>query len=82
MICMAFHQNVEAAWHVSSKAKLEAQLAFCSGCPLHHIYLDFSKAYNSFDWARMLILLQDYGIGPNMMCLLQGFWSCHTIIPQ
>jgi len=47
------------------EAKLAAQLAYRTGQPLYHIYLDFAKAYNSLDWACMLILLQDYGMGPN-----------------
>ncbi len=64
------------------EAKLEAQLAFRSGHPLHHIYLDFAKAYDSLDQARTLILLKDYGISPNMMRLLHCFWARHTVIPQ
>ena len=32
------------------EAKLEAQLAIQGRCPLHHVYLDFAKAYDSLDW--------------------------------
>ncbi len=27
-------------------------------------------------------LLQDYGVGPNMMCLIASFWECHMVIPR
>jgi len=61
---------------------LEAQLAFRTGHPLHHVYLDFTKAYDSLDRDRALILLQDYGVGPNMLRLIQLFWARHVVIPR
>jgi len=64
------------------EAKLEAQLAFRSGHPIYHVYIDFSKAYDSLDRERMLTLLQDYGVGPKMMHLLRNFWARHTVIPR
>ena len=64
------------------EAKLEAQLAIITGQPLHHIYLDFAKAYDSLDRERTLILLRDYGVGPNMLRILSHFWSRHTVIPR
>ncbi len=57
------------------EAKLAAQLAYHTGQPLYHIYLDFAKAYDSLDRARMLILLQDYGVGPNIIRLIALFWE-------
>ena len=64
------------------EAKLEAQLAFRSGRPLYHVYLDFSKAYDSIDRASTLQLLQDYGVGPRILRLLEHFWDQHVIIPR
>jgi len=49
------------------EAKLAAQLAYRTGRPLYHIYLDFTKAYDLLDRARTLILLRDYGMGPNLI---------------
>jgi len=46
------------------EANLEAQLAFQSGCPLYHVYLDFSKAYDSIDQGSTLTILHNYGVGP------------------
>jgi len=62
-------------------AKLEAQLAFCSGRLLFHVYLDFAQAYNSLDWECTLIVLEDYRVGPNVLKLLTMFWDQHTVIP-
>jgi len=44
------------------EAKLEAQLAIITGWPLHHIYLDFAKAYDSLNRERTLILTYCYRI--------------------
>jgi len=63
------------------EAKLEAQLAFWSGHPLYHVYLDFSKAYNLIDHGSTLTILWDYGMGPRIIQLLEHFWDCHVVIP-
>jgi len=49
------------------EAKLEAQFAYQSGCPLYYVYLDFSKAYNSLDCTSTFTILKDYGIGPQII---------------
>jgi len=64
------------------EAKLEAQLAIITGRPLHHIYLDFTKAYDSLDRERTLTLLQDYGVGPQMLRIISHFWERHMMIPR
>jgi len=64
------------------EAKLEAQLAFRSGRPLHHIFLDFSKAYNSLDRERTITILQDYGVGPNVIQIITTFWKRHMVMPR
>jgi len=64
------------------EAKLAAQLAYRTGHPLYHVYLDFSKAYDSLDRGRTMRLLQDYGVGPNMMRLIASFWERHMVIPR
>jgi len=64
------------------EAKLAVQLAYRTGRPLYYIYLDFAKAYDSLDRSRTLILLHDYGVGPNTICLIELFWDRHTVIPQ
>jgi len=64
------------------EAKLEAQWAFRSGHPLYHIFIDFTKAYDSLDRSRTLLLLADYGVGPNTIQLLAMFWERHVVIPR
>jgi len=64
------------------EAKLESQLAYRSGRPLYHVYLDFSKAYDSIDRASTLRILEDYGVGPRILRLLEHFWGRHVIIPR
>ncbi len=63
------------------EAKLEAQLAFRSGRPLHHIFLDFSKAYDSLNRERTITILQDYGVGPNVIRIIATFWERHMVMP-
>ncbi len=64
------------------EAKLAAQLAYRTGKPLHHVYIDFAKAYDSLDRGRTLLLLADYGVGPKMLRLIENFWSRHMVIPR
>jgi len=64
------------------EAKLAAQLAYRTGQPLHHVYIDFAKAYDSLDRGRTLLLLADYGVGPNTLRLVENFWSRHMVIPR
>jgi len=66
---------------VCLEAKLTAQLAYQTGKPLHHIYLDFPKAYDSLDCSRTLTLLSNYGVGPNTLQLISLFWEWHMVIP-
>jgi len=64
------------------EAKLEVQLAFRSGQPLYQVYLDFTKAYDSLDRECTLVILQDYGVGPNVLHLIANFWDRHVVIPR
>jgi len=64
------------------EAKLEAQLAFRSSRPLHHIFLDFSKAYDSLNREQTIIILQDYGVGPNVIRIIATFWERHMVMPH
>jgi len=63
------------------EAKLQMQHMYCIGQPLYQIFIDVSKAYDGLDRDRTLQLLQDYGVGENILWILQNFWVTHTIIP-
>jgi len=58
------------------------QHAQCTSQPLYQIFIDISKAYDGLDQDCMLTLLQDYGVGNNVLHLLHNFWSHPTIIPH
>ena len=57
------------------EAKLAQQLAFVEQEPLYGIYLDLKKAYDAMDRDRCVLILEAYGVGPNMLQLIQFFWD-------
>jgi Reverse transcriptase (RNA-dependent DNA polymerase) len=52
------------------------------GLPLHHIFLDISKAYDTVDRSRLLSILQAYGMGPNLLRILKKFWDNLQVVPR
>jgi Reverse transcriptase (RNA-dependent DNA polymerase) len=50
--------------------------------PMYMIFLDLQKAYNSINLSCILQLLQQYGVGPNMLCIIENIWVHDTVIPQ
>jgi hypothetical protein len=57
------------------KAKRVQQLAWQDQCPLHEIYVDLKKAYDSINRGRMMGILKAYGVGPNLLRLQSLFWE-------
>ena len=43
--------------------------------PLHMVFIDLFKAYDTVDRIRILMILEEYGLGNNILCLLKSFWS-------
>ncbi len=64
------------------EAKLQMQIMHRIGKPLYQIFIDVSKAYDGLDRERTLLILRDYGVGENMIRILNNFWDSHTIIPR
>jgi len=62
--------------------KLTMQHMFCIGQLYYQIFLDVSMAYDLLDRDQILLLLEDDGVGPNVLHILKNFWMYHTIILQ
>jgi len=86
MANITFYNNLHSFLHVHCtgtaclEAKLATQLAYCTGHPLHHVYIGFAITYNLLDHRCTLTLLADYGVGPNMLWLISLFWAWHMVI--
>ena len=46
-----------------------------AGKVLYQAFLDLTKAYDTVDRKRMVEILEQYGVGPNVLRLLQHFWD-------
>ena len=57
------------------ETKLQMQIAACQSETLYQIYLDLRKAYDSIARNRVLILLEKYGVGPNIRRYIHDIWD-------
>ena len=62
--------------------KLRMQTAFAKHVTLKQLYLDMKKAYDTLDRSRTLLILEGYGVGPNILRIIRTFWERHTVIPR
>jgi hypothetical protein len=62
------------------EAKLAQQLAYMEQFPLYGIFIDLRKAYDAMDRGRCLEILRDYGVGPNIVRLLETFWDLAVLV--
>ena len=62
--------------------KLKMQLAKRRKIPLYMIFLDIKKAYDTIDRERVIILLKKYGLGDNIIKLMENIWDKDTVIPK
>ena len=62
------------------EAKLAQQLAHLEQTPFYGIFLDLKKAFDAMDRERCLEILVGYGVGPNMLRLINQFWSSAVMV--
>jgi hypothetical protein len=57
------------------KAKLAQQLAHLEQKPFFCVFLDLKKAFDVMDQDCYLLVLEGYGVGPNIGRLIRHFWD-------
>jgi hypothetical protein len=62
------------------EAKLAQQLAHHEQVLFYGVFLDLKKAFDAIDWERCLLILEGYGMGPNMIWLIRNFWTKAAMI--
>ena len=63
-------------------AKLRMQLAVRTTTPLYWVFLDLKKAYDTLDRQRALAILKGYGVGMNILSIIERVWSMDTMVPK
>ena len=64
----------------TAEAKLAQQLAFREQEALFETFIDLRKAYDAMDRGRCLEILEEYGVGPNMLRLIRFFWDYADLV--
>ena len=72
--------------HGTSAATLEAKLTQELACVLQvalfQVFLDLRKAYDTLDRPRALEVMAAYGMGPQMLRLIDGYWRRQKIVTR
>ena len=58
------------------------QVAALREAALHAIFLDLHKEYDALDRSRCLGILEDYGLEPRSLRLLQRYWERLKMLDQ
>ena len=57
------------------ECRLEQERALYMDKTLFQVFLDLTKAHDTLDRKWTLKILEKYGVGPNILCLLETFWD-------
>jgi hypothetical protein len=64
------------------EAKLLMQLAARTNKPLHMIFMDLKKAYDTLDRDRTMKILEGYGVGANVRRIIREIWNGDTMVTK
>jgi exonuclease III len=64
------------------ETKLAMQLAKREGRMYYQVFLDLSKAYDTLDRERLYLVMEAYGMGPNILRLLKNTWADSGVVPK
>jgi hypothetical protein len=48
----------------------------------HQVFLDLSKAFDTVDRDRLLLVMQAYGFGDRAMCFFENCWQGSFVSPR
>ncbi len=77
---LPLHEALHGCWNGRGtgtailEAKLAQQLAHLKQEPFYGVFLDL-KVFNAMDRERCLLILEGYGVGPNMVRLIRNFFA-------
>ena len=64
------------------EAKLFQELTSIHQVPAFEIFIDLRKAYDTVDRARLLGILEGYGVGPKARGLLHSYWTGQKVVAK
>jgi hypothetical protein len=64
------------------EAKLKMSLAMRGIHPLFLVFLDLKKAYDTLDREQAIRILIGYGVGPNVIRIIENIWAGDTLVTK
>ena len=64
------------------EAKLAQQLSYLELKPFYGVFLDLRKDFDAMDREQCIMILEDYGAGPQMTRLIRSYWRNAIMVCQ